>query len=108
MMEERIRKAMRLIQESYSNSLSINEITRRVGLGRTRFESLFKAETGTTPMQYLKQVRIEQAKQWLLDDARSIKQVARAVGYKSLSHFCHDFKKTTGRTPTEFRQLHTQ
>jgi transcriptional regulator GlxA family with amidase domain len=63
----------------------------------------FKQACGTTPIQYLQALRIEQARKLLETTAFSIEKIINAVGYEDLSSFTRLFKKITGLSPSQYR-----
>lgn len=62
-----------------------------------------KHETGLTPPQYLKQLRIRKAKEYLENTFLSIKEIRREIGATDESHFIRDFKKVYGVPPARLR-----
>ncbi|HEV8429231.1 MAG TPA: AraC family transcriptional regulator [Pyrinomonadaceae bacterium] len=75
-----------------------------VNLSPSRFRHLFKQETGTTPAQYLKEVRVRRAAKLLRNTFLTIKQILKKVGLGSNAHFVRDFRKLFGITPTTYRR----
>jgi len=75
-----------------------------VNLSPSRFRHLFKQETGTTPAQYLKDVRLAKAEKMLRTTFLSIKQILKQVGLTSNAHFVRDFRRKYGTTPTAYRR----
>ena len=75
-----------------------------VDLSPSRFRHLFKQETGTSPAQFLKLLRMRKAEMLLRTTFFSVKEVLKEVGISSNSHFVTDFKKIHGMTPTAFRR----
>jgi len=67
------------------------------------FCKMFKA-TGINFTDYLSRVRIEKAKNLLLNPNTRVSEVAYAVGFQSLTHFNRMFHKLAGRSPTEYRE----
>ena len=57
------------------------------------------------PCPYRRQLRIEHAKELLLNSDEKLQTIALASGYKSLSYFTRDFRKTVGMPPSKFRQI---
>lgn len=74
------------------------------GLSPSQLRRLFRAETGLSPLSWLRRERITLAKTLLLDHRFSIQDVADAVGYPDPFHFSRDFRALTGRAPRAFRQ----
>ena len=69
------------------------------------FSTLFKKETGKNFLEYVTELRIQNAKNYLIQTNYDIAEVASAVGYNDLKYFSKLFKKTTGLNPSEFRKL---
>ncbi|HEU4387752.1 MAG TPA: helix-turn-helix domain-containing protein [Blastocatellia bacterium] len=101
--DRRIRLALEFIHDNYARDLALEEIASAAYLSEYHFARLFKQISGVTPHVYLANVRIERARQLLLDTPASINEVAAAVGYQSQSHFTRLFKAVTGLTPRAYR-----
>ena len=69
--------------------------------------TLFKKETGKNFLEYVTELRIQNAKNYLIQTNYDIAEVASAVGYNDLKYFSKLFKKTTGLNPSEFRKLYS-
>jgi AraC-like DNA-binding protein len=67
------------------------------------FCKLFRKTTGLTFTDYLGRVRVEKAKNLLLNPHLRVSEIAYTVGFQSLTHFNRIFRKTTGEAPTAFR-----
>ena len=79
---------------------------RIIGLSPSRLRHMFKAETGMTPTQFLKSLRIRKAKSLLETTRLSVKEVMASVGVSDPSNFTRDFKRAHGLTPTHARNSH--
>jgi AraC family transcriptional regulator of arabinose operon len=75
-----------------------------VNLSPSRFRHLFKQETGATPAQFLKDIRLRKAEKMLRTTFLSIKQILKQVGIASNAHFVRDFRRKYGMTPTAYRR----
>lgn len=101
---ERVRA---VIEESYADShFTVAEIGKVVYLTPTYVSLLFKQETGQTINEYLTQVRIDKAKELLRDPQHKLYDICYAIGYTDPSYFTKLFKKTTGLTPSVYREHH--
>ena len=67
--------------------------------------SLFSSVENTTIEQYFILQKIEKVKEWLVYDELTLNEISFKLGYSSLAHLSGQFKKITGFTPTQFRQL---
>lgn len=105
---EPIIEAKKYIQEHYNHNLKFEELAEKVGFNYAYFSTLFKKETGQTLTEYALQIRIQQAKNLLLDPEVSIMEVAEAVGYSDLKYFAKQFKKITNLSPKEYKKLFVQ
>ncbi|MGV0996706.1 helix-turn-helix domain-containing protein [Empedobacter falsenii] len=74
-------------------------------LSTNYFGDLIKKETGNTAIDYIQSRLIDEAKLRIFDDKRSINEVAYQLGFKYQQHFTRLFKKRTGITPNEYRNL---
>ncbi len=70
----------------------------------TNFFRHFKAATGTSPIDWLRRERINQAKRHLLETDGSMAEIARQTGYYDQFYFSRDFKRMTGVSPSAYRQ----
>lgn len=86
--------------------LSVGRMALSVNLSYSRLEHLFKAETGMTPANYLKKLRIEKARELLETTFLTNQQIIIKVGICDESHFARDFKKAYGLRPSQYRKRH--
>lgn len=100
-----IRMAQLYIDEHYMEAIQLNEVAERVGLAPSYLSSLFKKQVGKSLVEYLTHVRIQNAKQLLVDRERNIADIADEVGFVDVKYFIKRFKKVTGLTPNEYRKL---
>ena len=99
-----IAKAKEYIQKNFKkDDLALEEVAQAVGISPYYFSKLFKEEMKQNYSEYLTDIRIEKARELLLDRELSIKQVCVDSGYSNPNYFSRIFKKWTGLTPTEFR-----
>lgn len=92
------------IRNNYMNDLSLDRCAERAGLTPYALSRLFKQHTGVNFIDFLTDLRIEQAKRLLRDSDLQIQDIARAVGYQH-RYFNRIFKKQVGVTPGQFRTL---
>lgn len=97
----RVSKAIRRIHSSFAQALDVEALSREANMSVTRFHAHFKTVTHTSPMQYLKAVRLHQARLLMLRNGMTASVASATVGYESPSQFSREFKRLFGRTPTE-------
>lgn len=99
-------KDMRKYMEShYANAnLSLDYLSEQFHLNPKYLSKLFKEETGRKFVDYLIDIRMEQAKRLLLESGLSVQEVAEGVGYTSAISFSRVFRKIYGLSPSEFRE----
>lgn len=102
--DERIEHSVRFILTHYQRPLSLTEIAAYVGLSASRFEHLFREQTGTSPMQLLRLLRMREAEVLLSRTRLSIKEVVARVGLGDCSHFAKDFRRIHGVSPLRYRR----
>ncbi len=103
--DETIIKVQEWIQDNYTKPIPVTEIARRFQLSVRSLNRRFKQATNTTPLQYLQDLRISQAKDLLKQSNLVIAEVADQVGYQDASYFTGLFKKLNAITPNEYRRL---
>lgn len=84
--------------------VDLDRAATEAGLSAFHFLRLFGKVLGVTPHQYLVRSRLRRAARWLADDARSITDVAFAVGFGDLSNFVRTFHRAAGVSPRAFRR----
>jgi len=103
-MNPRVQAAMKYLEEHLDQEVSVDEVARFVKLSASHLSHLFKAETGSPPMQCLRSLRRQKAKQLLESTFLSVKEIMRKVGIADESHFSRDFKKAFGASPLRYRE----
>jgi AraC-like DNA-binding protein/ligand-binding sensor protein len=98
-----ISRAKRFIQENQSEDLSLGQVAKAVNTSSFYFCKMFKKATGLNFTDYVSRVRIEKAKNLLLNPNLRVSEIAFEVGFQSLTHFNRVFKKITGHSPSEYR-----
>ena len=102
-MDRRIELVTSLLENDTSRAWDTHTLATLVNLSRSRFRHLFKQQTGTSPRQYLRELRFRKAEFMLATTFMSVKEIAEAIGLVSLTHFMKDFKQRHGMTPREYR-----
>ena len=98
-----ISKAKQYIQEHQGDELSLGEVSKAVNTSTFYFCKMFKKYTGVNFTNYVSRLRIEKAKNLLLNPNLRVSEIAYEVGFQSLTHFNRVFKKIIGQSPTEYR-----
>ncbi len=100
----RIAHILESIQTKYSENLDIESLAKEANMSVTAFHQAFKQVTSESPMQYLKKIRLTEAKNLIIRKREKVYTAASAVGYKSTSQFSREFKRYFGKSPSEFAQ----
>lgn len=85
--------------------LSVEVIARECGYSSYYFSRIFKELVGMNPVEYIKQIRIREAKRRLEEQNIKVTDVAELVGYSNASNFYSTFKKMVGMTPSEYKEF---
>jgi AraC-like DNA-binding protein len=97
----RIARVVKHIHVEHAKPLSVEELAKRAGMSIPAFHHHFKLMTASSPLQYLKRIRLDRAKRLMAHDGYNAATAARAVGYESPSQFSREFKRLFGVTPLE-------
>ncbi|MYM40420.1 GlxA family transcriptional regulator [Duganella qianjiadongensis] len=103
-LQPRLSEAVTLMETNLEEPLSTDDIANLVGLSRRQLERLFKQYLGSLPSRYYLELRLQRARQLLLETNHSIVQVGLMCGFSSGSHFSTAFGALFGNTPREERQ----
>ncbi len=101
-----IRQAKQYIYDNYNKAISLENVSHAVGFNPAYFSSLFKKETGKSFTEYLLEVRVQNAKQYLTQTNMEIADISTEIGYSDVKYFSKIFKKLTGVNPSEYRKLY--
>ncbi|MEW6226978.1 MAG: PocR ligand-binding domain-containing protein [Bacillota bacterium] len=99
-----LREAVRYMRDNIKEKLTVERIAAAVHVSPSHLSHLFRQELGTTVMDYMTGIRLEEAKRLLCDLQYNVSQVAEMVGYQDPAHFSKCFKRSEGISPTTFRQ----
>jgi len=97
----KVGKALRRIHADYAKPLEVGQLAKAAGMSVPSFHSYFKAITQTSPIQYVKSIRLHQARLLMVRESMTAAAACHAVGYESASQFSREFKRLFGRTPAE-------
>jgi AraC-like DNA-binding protein len=99
--------AINHMKEHIGEPISVSMLADAVCMSESAFAHLFKQVAGTSPYHFLKQLRLECARDLLLNEDFSVSDVAGQVGYTSLSHFISEFRRYFGEPPiSHMQRLH--
>lgn len=101
-----IKRAINFIEHNYDQNISLEDVAKVINLSKQYVCNIFKKETGQNLSTYINQIRIEKAKQLLLNPANSNKDIYAMVGYSNQQYFTRVFKKITGMTTSEYKEQH--
>lgn len=101
----RIFAATRAIQSDLAKPLAVGELAQQVGMSNSAFFEHFKAVTGTSPLQYQKDLRLLRARENLRQTNAKVSDIAFAVGYESSAQFSREYARKFGVPPRQDRVL---
>ena len=97
-------EAARILCAEHARPWRLDDLARRVGSNRTDLEAGFRALFGWSAHGYLTLQRVREARRLLQNEALTIEEVGREVGYRSRPAFCLIFQRLTGMTPGAYRR----
>ncbi len=98
----KIDRALRQIHENYQHAMNIDKLAGLVNMSPSAFHKAFKEVTSSSPIQYLKKIRLDKARSLLMKHGIRVNEVATEVGYESATQFSREFKRYFGKTPVSF------
>lgn len=103
--DARVARTQSIIRSQMHRRITLPALAAETGLSVSRLSHLFKGHTGHAPARYLKQFRMERARELLETTFLSVKEICARVGLNDVSHFVRDFEKTYGLSPARYRAL---
>ncbi len=104
----RVRAMLEFIDANYPYDLTVEQIADSVSVSSSVCLRCFRQLLGTTPMQYVKKLRLEKAAELLKTTAKTAKEIAMECGFNDVSYFTKAFREKMGCTPKEFQKSHTR
>ena len=101
---EKMKEAVAYIRENYAKDLNMAMVSNYVCMNYSLFSAAFKEHTGVNFVNYLKEIRIGEAKRLLTQTDDKITEIARQVGFENDKHFMKSFKAVCGVSPSEYRK----
>lgn len=100
----RIRAMLEYIEDHFQSDLTIKDIARSVAISDSVCLRCFHQMLGTTPMQYVKQLRLAKAAEQLISTSQSVREIALRFGFNDVSYFAKAFREKYRQTPRAYRQ----
>jgi len=94
-----IAQVMAWLKQHFSEPVNVDELAQKAYMSPSTFRQHFKAVSGTTPLNYLKQIRLQEARQLMLNDNLEAGAAGLRVGYESVSQFRREYARLFGAPP---------
>lgn len=102
--QQKMKKAVEYVRQNYNKDLNMAVVSNYISMNYSMFSYAFKQYTGSNFVNYLKDIRIREAKKLLTDTDMRVVEISRTVGYDNEKNFMKIFKSTCGVSPTEYRK----
>lgn len=99
-----IAKAMNMVQQMMDQPLSAGEIAQKVNMSSSYFSQCFKDIVGQTYTDYLRDIRMERAKEYLRNTTKTVQWISEQIGYNDEKYFSRLFREHVGMVPTQYRK----
>ena len=101
----RIKSMLQFIHEHYGESITMEQISSNAMISTSETLRCFRSTIGTTPIQYLKQYRIQKAAELLSSTTMKIADIGAQCGFQDMSYFSKIFREQKGMSPTDYRAM---
>jgi AraC-like DNA-binding protein len=95
----RMVRAVKKLREDFAKPLRIEDVAREIGMSVSGFHAHFKAVTAMSPLQFQKQLRLQEARRLMLAESFDAAEAGFQVGYDDASHFSREYKRQFGHPP---------
>ena len=99
-----VARSLRFMAQNYGRPIQLDDLVMISGMSRRGLTKAFHLHLGFSPGSVLRQVRIERAKQILVERDLTLKDIAKHCGYRSENTFCIAFQRATGMAPKKFQR----
>jgi AraC-like DNA-binding protein len=99
----KIEKALKLIHAHYNSAMNVDSLADLVNMSPSAFHRVFNDVTASSPIQYIKKIRLNKARELLMEQRVRVSEAAIHVGYESAAQFSREFKRYFGNRPSECR-----
>ncbi len=103
---QRLIPVLQKLCKQFRDEVNVPELARAASLSRAQFYRQFHQLTGVAPMEYVKNLRMNEAEQLLLHQNLSVKEVGERVGWPDPFHFSRMFRKFFGTPPARYKAQH--
>ena len=103
---EAIHRLIHFLQQHYCESLDVKNIARMCQMSKSKLSELFHSVSGVTLIEFINNLRIERAKELLINSYYQIGEISAIIGYAQQSSFTYLFKQKVGMSPRDYRKLH--
>jgi len=103
----RVKNIHEFLMKNYREEVTLEQVAEVVHMAPGSASRFFKTSTGLSIFEYLNKIRIDLARQMLLNTELSVVDICFDSGFRNLSHFNKQFRKFSGTTPRQFRKLRT-
>jgi len=97
--------ALAYVRSNLSQPMTVADMAEQVSLSPSAFAHLFRDVTGRSPYQFVKELRLDRARELLVDGELPVTVVSKQVGYGSSSHFISEFRRRFGMTPRAYQDI---
>ncbi len=101
----KVQLAVRFLNDNYRTGIHVHDAARAAGISPNHFSRIFRKVMGQSYQDYLSSRRLTKAQSLLRTTTLSVTEICQAVGYSDVTGFGRIFKKLTGHTPTDYRNL---
>ena len=101
----RIDKALKKIHSGYQEPLPVDTLASLVNMSPSAFHRSFQDVTSSSPVQYIKKIRLNKARELLLERSVRVGEAANVVGYESAAQFSREFKRYFGSSPSAYLKI---
>jgi AraC-like DNA-binding protein len=100
----KIEKALKYIHSSYNETMTVDSLATLVNMSSSAFHRAFNDVTASSPIQYIKKIRLSKASEMLLEERVRVSEAAIQVGYESTAQFTREFKRYFGSRPSDYKK----
>ena len=97
-----LERTTKFLKANVRNRITLDDVSEEIGMSKSQIQKVFRKEVGTSIIRYYNELKVDEAKYFLRQNAYSLKEIADILNYNNVHYFSSSFKKIEGISPSSY------